>query len=305
MSWLSVTDRASAEAIHERMTHPGRQVPTGVPTIDKSIYLWGDRRGIPPGTYVLVGGASNFGKTLMAMHLLKQAARSGQPAAMVSLDMKNLDAIARMQQSMVTDIDFRDWLPSRWDKDNVYTLATGLKEWRMKHKGGDIWIHEDRSRELVAVADRVRSAAEASARFIVIDHLQKVRVSHLRGDVYATSDLVSETLDDLVDELGVTIVGLSQLNRRASSETERKPTMFDLHGGTSMESNAGIVLMLDHSRYEMDMQRPYLIRSYVILAKNQIGPKNLEVPVLWNTSEGSCTEAMPDEVHEWPSFDRR
>ena len=130
--------------------------------------------------------------------------------------------------------------------------------------------------------------------------MQKVRVPSMRGDVFAAADMISETMDDLVDSTNITIVGLSQLNRLASRETDRRPSMFDLHGGTSMESNAAVVLMLDHSRVEMDPVHRHLIRTYVLLEKNQSGPKNIQVPVVMNAAELQITEALPDEEQFWP-----
>jgi replicative DNA helicase len=310
MTWLNVASSEAARLIDERMRTDKQLTSTGLPSIDRAMFLWGDRRGIPQGSYVLVGGASNVGKTLFGLHLLMQAAKGGQRAGLVSLDMKNRDAIARLHQAMVPAIPLGEWRPSRWTEEHGLRLTDGLARYldrltRMApdrpEKWGDVAIHEGRSRDLSAVAERIREGAEVGFTFFVVDHLQKIRVSTLRGDVYATADVVSETLDDLVDELDVTIVGLSQLNRLASRETTRRPTMFDLHGGTSMESNAAVVLMLDHSRAQMDTRRHNLIRTYVLLEKNQIGPKAIQAPVLVDAATLTVTEAMPDEEHLWPT----
>jgi replicative DNA helicase len=298
--WLDVTSDAAAELVHEAMMTQRVVTPTRLPSIDRNIFLWGDRRGIPQGSYVIVAAASNFGKTLFGLHLLKSAASVGQRAGMISLDMRNRDAIARLQQSIARSFALSDWLPSSWRPENEYALKNALREWRLSRDAGDVAIHVHRGRDIADVEWKVREGADAGTTFFVVDHLQKIRVPEHRGDVFTTADVVSETIDDLVDELNVTIVGLCQLNRMASRQRDVRPTMFDLHGGTSMESNSTFVLMLDHSRYAVVPESPHLIRSWVLFEKNQMGPKGLEVPVLWDTARLSVDEATPEEEEAWP-----
>ena len=304
--WLDIASDAAIERIHQAMLRPGALTPAGIPSIDRNLFLWGDRKGIPQGTYVLIGGSSNAGKTLLGLHLLRKAAESHQRAGLISLDMKHRDALARMHQGLSQMVPSSQWRPSRWTDANRQHLAGDVRSWSEKlrldedDRGGGIAIHLECSRDIDAVAACISEGRDAGATFFVVDHLQKIRVQRLRGDVFASADYVSETLDDLVDQLNVTIVGLSQLNRQASRETDRKPTMYDLHGGTSMESNAGLVIMIDHSRYATDPQRYNLVRTFLILAKNQMGPKNIELPVVVDTAQLSVLEGLPSEEHLWP-----
>ena len=297
--WLDIMSPAAAKLVTARMAKPGPIVPTGIPSLDREIYLWGDRRGIPQGSYVIVGGASNVGKTQFGLHLMRQAYRAGLHACMVSLDMKTRDVVARFHQAMVPQIPRTEWTPTRWKPEHDRKLADGLDEHRVSNQRGGIWVYHGNYPELDDVVAVIRSARVALGRFFVIDHLQKVRVHGVK-DIFDRAEAVSETLDSLADELDITIVGLSQLNRNASRETDRRPTMFDLWGGTAMESNAAFVLMLDHSRYERDEEHHHIGRTYLLLEKNQMGPKNFDIPVVWNHAELSITEAMPDEVDDWP-----
>ena len=298
-TWLPVTGKLATGMIHRRMDDNRSVLPTGLPSIDKSIYLWGDRRGMPRGSYVLVGGASNVGKTLFGMHLLIQAGRAGEHAGLISLDMKNRDAIARIMQSMVTEIDFKHWQPSKWQAEYRELLNERMAEIDASLPG-TIQFQGNRYRDLHRVVEYIRHGAKEGITVFIVDHLQKIRVTESRGDVFTTADVVSETMDDLVDELDVTIVGLSQLNRNASRETDRSPTMFDLHGGTSMESNAAFVFMLDHSLVAKDKQKPHILRTWLKFEKNQMGPKNIRVPILVDAAQLSVMEGLPHEEHMWP-----
>ncbi len=57
--------------------------------------------------------------------------------------------------------------------------------------------------------------------------------------------------------------------------------------------------MLDHSRVEMDRDNHHIIRTFMLLEKNQMGPKNLSVPIEIDLSELHIREARPDEEHLW------
>ena len=306
--WLDVASDAAVDRIHMAMRRPGAITPTGLPSVDRNLFLWGDRRGIPQGTYVLIGGSSNAGKTLLGLHLLRQAAEAHQRAGLISLDMKNRDAIARLHQGISQVVPSNQWRPSRWTEAHRQNLLGDVRTWNERlrldehDRGGGIAVHLECERNIDSVIECIREGKEAGATFFVVDHLQKIRVPKLRTDVFASAEFVSESMDDLVDELNVTIVGLSQLNRQASRETDRKPTMYDLHGGTAMESNAGIVMMIDHSRYATDRERHNVVRTFLILAKNQMGPKNIELPIVVDTAQLRVLEGLPHEENLWPGF---
>lgn len=299
--WLDISSNQAAEEIHDRMVEGVPIVPTGVPSVDKAMRLWGDGRGMPRGTYCIIGGASNIGKTQAGLYLAKQAAEQGEKAAILSLDMKRRDAIARLHQALtIGKIDWQDWMPSRWKADYEHILKDALREFRVG-VSGSIGIHTGGGKTLEWVETLIREAHEIGATFFVVDHMQKIKVPGVGGDnIAGRAEVVSERMDDLCDELDITIVALSQLNRFASRDREKRPTMADLWGGTAMESNAAVIIMLDHSRYQRDPVHHHIGRSYWILDKNQFGPKGFEVPVEVNHATLGFREALPHEEHEWP-----
>lgn len=301
--WLDITSDVAVDEVHGRMVKPSVTVPTGLPSIDRALWGFGDRRGIPRGTYLIVGGASNIGKTQYGLHMLRQAADKGLKAGMISLDMKERNAIMRLHQAIAgTRIPFTDWIPSRWTPEYRHVLQTALREWRMSRTAGDIAIYTGGGKTIDWVAKMIREGVDSGAEFFVVDHLQKILVEGYRGDaVAARAEIVSDTMDSLADELDVTICALSQLNRLATRERDRKPTMQDLLGGTALESNSELVFVLDHSRYERDPVKHHIGRTWVLFEKSQMGPKGFEVPVEWNHATLELREAQDDELHRWPA----
>lgn len=297
-AWLDVTSGMAASATHERMAKPVPVVPTGLRAIDRAMMSWGQGKGIPRGTYMIVGGASNVGKTQWGLQMARNAATTGEKAGVVSLDMKEKDALLRIHQAVVKDIPSNAWRPDRWTPEYERTLRDGLVKWRRSIKG-DLGIYAVPVGDLQWVRQSIQQGIDAGVTFFVVDHLQKIRVEGL-SNPFDRAEIISETLDNFCDAHDVTIVGLSQLNREASRDRQRKPIMQDLLGGTSLESNAQVVIMLDHSRYERDAEQHHIGRTWIMLDKNQMGPKAFEVAVEINHATLEYREAEPDEIRYWP-----
>jgi replicative DNA helicase len=118
-------------------------------------------------------------------------------------------------------------------------------------------------------------------------------------DVAEAAEELSERLRVFAHRTRTLTVVLSQLNRGASRERDRQPTMHDLWGGTSMESNANQVVLLDHSRSQKDREDPALLRTYILLDKNREGPAKVQIPVEIDFRRGHWRQGLPDEVDRW------
>lgn len=305
--WLEVSSNEAARLIHDLMMDPPAIVSTGLATVDRAQMTWGCQKGIPRGTYVIVGGASNVGKTQFGLHLARMAANAGEKAGVVSLDMKERDAMLRIHQALCQHggIPKDAWRPDRWKPEYEQELRESLRRWRLSINGS-LALNAIAVGDLGMVVTALQEGIDAGGTFFVVDHMQKIRVSGTSdGQIAARAEIVSETLDNLADRNDVTIVGLSQLNREAAKQRDRTPTMADLWGGTAMESNSSLVLLLDHSRYDRDPMKAHLGRTWVLLDKNTNGPKGFEVPVEVNHRTLGFREAEPDELGQWPGTDEQ
>lgn len=296
--WLDVTSAVAADYIHDRMVNPLPVVSLGLEAFDRTMMSWGMGKGLVRGTYCIVGGASNVGKTQYGLCLARNAANAGERAGVISLDMKKADALLRLHQALVPEIPNDRWRPDRWLPEYGAKLKDGLVRWRKSVKG-ELGLDAMASGDVEYVLAELTKGVEAGVTYFVVDHLQKVSVRGV-GHPAERAEIISEALDNFCDEHEVTIVGLSQLNREASRDRTRVPIMQDLLGGTSLESNTQVVIMLDHSRYERDEQHPHLGRTFLLLDKNQQGPKGFECAVEIDHRNLGYREARPDELHLWP-----
>jgi replicative DNA helicase len=301
--WIDVTSGVAASFMHERMTKPLPVVPIGLKAIDGAMMGWGMRKGLPRGTHAIVAGASNIGKTQIGLHLARQAANRGERAGFISLDMKKRNALLRVHMALVPEIDFRNWQPDRWRPEYDRTLRDGLARWR-ESVTGDVGISAPPKGDIDGVCRTIEEGCAEGVTFFVLDHLQKITVPGTRH-VADRAEAVSDAIEYYCRAHNVTVIGLSQLNREAARQRDRTPIIQDILGGTSLEANAEVIIMLDHSRYARDRIRHHLGRTWVVLDKNQLGPKGFEVAVEVNHATLEYREAEPDEIGIWPVRDNK
>ena len=139
---------------------------------------------------------------------------------------------------------------------------------------------------------------ESGCGVIALDHLQLIKQD--KGyDIGELATQVSEELRRFAHKEKILVLALSQLNRLAARERTKRPIAQDLWGGTSMESNANQVMLIDHSLVIRDLDKPYLQRTRLILDKNREGPNRVMINVEFNIATGVWREGLPDEERLW------
>lgn len=295
---------ASRSLAYGRLAGDLEVVPFGIPGLDRNQWFWGGRQGVSVGEYGLIAGASSIGKTQLGLYLLKQASRVGMVSAMVSLEMKREDIQLRLAQSWVPELGYKRWEPGRWGEEEQRLLIQRAKTLRSRFKA-PILINGKQRGDLSWVLDALNTVKEAGARFVIVDHLQLIKVDGYVSEVAARSEIVSEAIRDWTFTNDVTTIALSQLKRSASDQFDRSPTIHDLLGGTAIESNASQIWLLDHSRYKKDPANPGCARTWIGHGKNRAGPSRYWVPVYVNHAALTFREATEEERRRWPDRDNK
>jgi replicative DNA helicase len=140
--------------------------------------------------------------------------------------------------------------------------------------------------------------AEAGIRFFVVDYLQLAQTGSDEAVYRAVTEVSAEVMT-FAHQHEVVTVGLSQINRTASTDRDNRPQPQGLIGSSSLENDADQVLLLDHTRYERDGLSPHLARTFLLIAKNRHGPCG-SLPIEWNYRTLRVREASPDEEEAWP-----
>ena len=278
-------------------------LPTGIETWDSACDETGGR-GLGDWWYVVLGGASNSGKTKLMLHLVRRAAEAGLLPGVITMEVP-LRGLQRQVYSNITSFGYYDLLPVRFDDGDglVKTdrLTADVGSYRQDDSGGlrSILVAEqDGPPTLNSIMTACEDMVEAGSQCRFLDHLQRIRA--LADQISDRATEISEALRYFAHSRKILIVALSQLNRLASRERDKRPTMHDLWGGTSIESNANQVILLDHSQQLRDPKYPHLLKTWLFLDKNREGPNRVLIPVEVNFKTGVWREAQPDEVASWP-----
>lgn len=280
-----------------------RALSTGIPTWDEACVETGGR-GLGHWWYSVIGGASNTGKTRLMHYLLRCAVEAGLLPGLITMEVP-LRGLQRQVYSNITDFGYHDLLPVRFDDGDgmrkTDRLTSEVTAYRQDDSGGprSILVAEpDGPATLDSIMASCEAMVEAGSQCLFLDHLQLIKAPADQISDRATE--ISEALRYFAHSRQILVVALSQLNRFASRERNKRPTMHDLWGGTAIESNANQVMLIDHSQQQRDPKRPHLLRTWLYLDKNREGPNRILIPVEVNFKTGVWREAKDDEVGSWP-----
>jgi len=271
---------------------------TGIPAWDQACAGTGGK-GLANWWYVVIGGASNVGKTQFLMHLLRQASEQMLNPGLITMEVP-LTGIQRSFYSRITDYSYTDLLPDVWEQlgdGATERLATSVGQYAQDERSLLVAEH-DGAPSLNQILEMCYALKESGCGVIALDHLQLIKQD--KGyDIGELATQVSEELRRFAHKEKILVLALSQLNRLAARERTKRPIAQDLWGGTSMESNANQVMLIDHSLVIRDLDKPYLQRTRLILDKNREGPNRVMINVEFNIATGVWREGLPDEERLW------
>ena len=298
----SVSDRVSGktknvkEAMGElvRLMHSQTErdsdilgVPYGFPMLDDMT------AGMHGGELVLVAGRPSMGKSLFAMQVGANAARSGNAAHIVTLEMPTSQCMQRLM-SAESNVPF----------DHVRD-AKKLEEWewpQIARAGKDIGelplYFDDDVYDLQKILARIRQVHAAhGTRVVVIDYLTFMRMPKADTQALAVQEVTRE-LKALAKALGITVILVSQLNRGLESRGDKRPMLSDLRESGAIEQDADVVLMLYRDEYH-NADSPQKGYAELLLRKQRNGPLGM-VPLL-TKFEVQRFDAAPDGLPVAPA----
>lgn len=288
-----------ARGFFARQEEPAEAIPTFSETWNAVCKNAGGKIGLALGWHVMIAGAVNMGKSMMMLNLAEDATKADYHTAIISEEMAR-DEIAYRFYPMLTGIDSND-MERGFVKDGVASqVYSVLTEPHREDIGTKLLVNDRPMRKLGKVVDAMKRLQDVGVRVFMVDYLQLIRGTpglDIRGRV----EEVSAELFDFAHSNEVLTIGLSQFNRNVSRDKNVEPVMEGMLGGQSLEADAEQVAVLDHSRYESELLRPWITRTFLKIDKNRNGPKKVDVPIEWNWKTFKCREADPDEEHLWPN----
>ena len=242
-------------------------IKTGYPSIDNAL------QGMRPGQMIVVGARPGVGKTSFALNLCTNAARAGASVVFFSLEMSKIE-IAQRLLSAQSGVGLQEIRSAHIQNDQWPELIRGTDEL----SGLDIMIDDTPGTTVTEIRAKARRMLHGKKLgLVVVDYLQLLSppAGMRRADSRATEvSEMSRGIKIMAKDLECPVIALSQLSRRVTERTGKRPELSDLRESGAIEQDADIVILLDRSMDEEEAardDRPDMGVTNFIIAKNRSG----------------------------------
>jgi replicative DNA helicase len=230
---------ANSAAVTEAIKNPVevRGFHSHLPTFDKLI------GGFVPSRLHILYGATNMGKSTLAASfassLIKQAPgliipTETPPGSWMNKVVASLTSIPsdRIDEGRLSTQEFNQVMDSY---DEIGEKVGGFI------KSGSPTVAMVRS----AIEEAID---ELGIQWVIIDSLSKMKVPGVT-DIYETTRIVADGLQDIVYDLGIMIFATCQTGRNAKNRRNKMPQLEDALGAGTVEQNADVVLSIYRHAY--------------------------------------------------------
>ena len=203
--------------------------------------------GFHENQLIIVAARPAMGKTVFALNLAVNAARSGKSVAIFNLEMDAVQLANRML-SHVGQIQGIKFQSGNFNNNDW----TRLNEAMSQLENAKIYINDMTESTIGAIRSKCRrlASSEQGLDLVIIDYLQLVSGGKNYGinRQQEVSD-ISRALKLLAVELHIPIIALAQLSRSVEQREDKRPIMSDLRESGSIEQDADIVSFLYRDSY--------------------------------------------------------
>ena len=252
---ITASLQANYEHLTDRMERPFDV--SGIPSGFREIDYYTE--GFTVGDLIVMAARPSVGKTSLALGMSFNVARRGHPVLLFSLEMDAKQIVSRYLA-----------LNSRMD---LLALRTGNiidTDAAAALHGLPVFIDDTPGISIMELRTKARRAStHEKIEVIIVDYVQLIRTGEDDENRVQEIATITRNLKSLARELGVVVIGLSQLSR-AAGDSGGEPKLSTLREGGSLEQDADIVIMLWRDREETPAGAPRLINGSI--AKNRNGP---------------------------------
>lgn len=244
ISFLKAITEAADQAVQ---TYQGAVsfLKTGMPTLDAII------KGLAPGDYCLIAGATSMGKTSVMLDIARSVAlEQGKGVALVSLEMSPNDLATRMASAksrvpysnirsadQMEEADFRKWIEA------TAAIAQAPIKIVPKHVRDISAIHS----AVTKIKNEMSGSTPLSC--LMVDYAQLVRGPG--KDRYQQMTEVSIGLKLMAGMLEVPLIALCQLSRAIAEREDKRPQLSDIRETGQFEQDADQVIFCHREEYYM------------------------------------------------------
>ena len=244
-------------------------VPSGFIDLDRIT------NGFQSGSLVIVGGRPGMGKTAFALNIAQNAAASKKRVAIFSIEMTSAQLVQRFI-SMEAEVPSWRLMTGRMRDTDWEVLPTAYN--RLSEMA--VYIDDSSSISVMEIRSKCRRMAgkkDQGLDLVIVDYLQLMEEKSIEHREQQISS-ISRNLKSLAKDLDVPVVALSQLSRKPTDRTHKRPQLSDLRESGAIEQDADLVLFIHREDYYKDEEIKDNTGdkgvAEIIVSKNRNGPTN-------------------------------
>ena len=248
-------------------------ITTGLRTLNNATGGWRNTN------LIILAARPGVGKTSLALHFAKMAAKAGSWVNFYGLEMKSSDLMRIMisGESSVNRLRLRDGQIDSNDWNAINRSLTYFEKLPI------IWNDYAGLTSSRIRSNTIRNRKAGKCDLIIIDYLQLVKATDKKAIREQQISEISRTLKEIALSENIPVICLSQLNRAAAGE---KPQLHHLRESGAIEQDADIVIF------------PWLNetdnRFYISIAKNRRGTCG-DFEIFANEEMTGFSDIQPDD----------
>lgn len=216
-------------------------IPTGLSKLDKVL------SGLREQQLIILAARPAMGKTAFALNVAVNAAMSGVPVVIFSLEMSCTSLSDRL---IISDgrLNANYYRNARLNEAEESEMCNAVDRLSTL----PIVIDDTSGLSISQIKSRAKNLQrKGKCGFIVIDYLQLIQMPS-QNRSYTRSDEVTQCTREakqLAKALNVPVLMLSQLSRKCEERADKTPLLSDLRESGSIEQDSDVVLMIHRPEY--------------------------------------------------------
>lgn len=257
ISTLSQDETVLLQNIARSSLKPG--FSSGYPDVDRFFTL-------EPKDHVILAGRTSMGKTALALNIALNVAGQGKIVGFFSLEMSSQQLTRRLLANV-----------GMINGERLNRVQMTADDWRRLYEAQQamqnlpLFVDDTAGMTILDVRSKARRMkTKYGLHLLVIDYLQLIRPTKRGRTREEEVSEISRGLKATAKELNISILTLSQLNRKLEDRPNKRPRLSDLRESGSIEQDADIVTFIYRDEvYRKDS--PHKGIAEMIVAKNRNG----------------------------------
>src|SRR5919198_220841 len=196
--------------------------------------------GFQPGNLIVLAARPSLGKSALVCNIAENVAtKAGLPVAFFSLEMSEAELAPRF-------IGCRSRIPS----DRLRKGKVAARDWPRVVRAcneleqAPLWLDDSSDLSLLELRAKARrlAASQGTLGLVIVDYMQLMRPEDPRVNRVEQVGQVSRGLKILARELGVPVIGISQLSRAPEQRPDKRPILSDLRESGCLTGDSRVFL---------------------------------------------------------------